>query len=109
VHTIRFDIAGVRRDTIQPVGINLSRDGKLGFVALGPANRVAVIDQKSFAVVKYLLVGQRVWHMDFSPDQKFLYTANGVSNDMSVIEVAALKVTKSVPVGGLPWAVLAVP
>jgi YVTN family beta-propeller protein len=109
VHTIAFDIPGVRRETIQPVGINLSRDGKLGFVALGPANRVAVVDQKSFEVVKYLLVGQRVWHMDFSPDQKFLYTANGISNDMSVIDVTALKVTKSVPVGHLPWAVLAVP
>ena len=109
VHMIAFEVPGVRRDTIQPVGINLSHDGKLAFVALGPANRVAVVDQKSFEVVKYLLVGQRVWHMDFSPDQKFLYTANGISNDMSVIDVAALKVTKSVPAGRLPWAVLAVP
>jgi YVTN family beta-propeller protein len=47
--------------------------------------------------------------MNFSPDQTLLYTANGISNDMSVIDVAALKVTKSVPVGHLPWAVLAVP
>jgi PQQ-dependent catabolism-associated beta-propeller protein len=108
-HTISFEVPGVRRETIQPVGINLSRDEKLAFVALGPANRVAVIDQKSFEVVKYLLVGQRVWHMDFSPDQKLLYTANGISNDMSVIDVTALKVTKSVPVGHLPWGVLAVP
>ena len=60
-------------------------------------------------MVKYLLVGQRVWHMDFSPGQNLLFTANGISNDMSVIDVAALKVTKSVPVGHLPWAVLAVP
>ena len=109
LRTIEFAVPGVRRETIQPVGIALSRDGRLAFVALGPANRVAVIDRKSFDVVKYLLVGQRVWHMDFSPDQTLLYTANGISNDMSVIDVAGLKVTKSVPVGHLPWAVLAVP
>ncbi len=109
VETIRFEVAGVRSETIQPVGINLAADGKLGFVALGPANRVAVIDQKTYAVVQYLLVGQRVWHMDFSPDQKFLYTANGISNDMSVIDLAGPKVMKSVPVGHLPWGVLAVP
>jgi PQQ-dependent catabolism-associated beta-propeller protein len=109
LRTISFELPGVRRETIQPVGINLSRDGKLALVALGPANRVAVIDQKTFELVKYLLVGQRVWHMDFSPDQKLLFTANGISNDMSVIDVAAQKVTKSVPVGHLPWGVLAVP
>jgi len=109
VKTISFELPGLKRETIQPVGINLTRDGKLAFVALGPANRVAIIDQKSFDVMKYLLVGQRVWHMDLSPDQTLLYTANGISNDMSVIDVAALKVTKSVPVGHLPWGVLVVP
>jgi PQQ-dependent catabolism-associated beta-propeller protein len=106
IHTITFAIPGVPAETIQAVGINLSPDGKWGFVALGPANRVAVVDAASFAVKKYLLVGQRVWHMDFSFDGKTLYTANGVSNDMSVIDVEDLKVTKSVPVGHLPWGVV---
>ncbi len=54
-------------------------------------------------MVKYLLVGQRVWHAAFTPDDKFLLTANGVSNDVSVIDVAALKVVKSVQVGESPW------
>ena len=106
IHTITFAIPGVPAETIQAVGINLSPDGKWGFVALGPANRIAVVDAASFAVKKYLLVGQRVWHMDFSFDGKTLYTANGVSNDMSVIDVGELKVTKSVPVGHLPWGVV---
>jgi YVTN family beta-propeller protein len=106
VHTVNFAIPGVPSETIQAVGIALSEDGKWGFVALGPANRIAVVDAHSFAVEKYLLVGQRVWHMDFSFDGKTLYSANGVSNDMSVIDVAAMKVTKSVPVGHLPWGVV---
>jgi YVTN family beta-propeller protein len=78
-------------------------------VALGPANRVAVVDAQTFEVKKYLLVGQRVWQLAFSPDEHWLYTTNGVSNDMSVIDVAALKVTKSVPVGRLPWGVVVAP
>ena len=41
---IDFEIPGLRREAIQPVGISITRDGKTGFVALGPANRVAVID-----------------------------------------------------------------
>jgi len=96
----------VPAETIQAVGINLSHDGKLAFVALGPANRVAVIDTATFEVQKYLLVGQRVWHMDFSFDGNTLYTANGISNDMSVIDVPHLRVVKSVPVGQSPWGVV---
>jgi PQQ-dependent catabolism-associated beta-propeller protein len=104
--TIHFDLPEVPTAAIQAVGINLTKDGKLAFVDLGPANRVAVIDQQSFEVKSYLLVGQRVWHNAFSPDQKLLYTANGISNDMSVINVPDLEVTQSVPVGQSPWGVV---
>ena len=103
VKTIGFAIPGVDKPTIQAVGVNITADGKTAFVALGPANRVAVIDLSNFEVTKYLLVGQRVWHMEFTPDGKYLVTANGNSNDISIIDVAALKVIKSVAVGQLPW------
>ena len=75
------------------------------FVALGPANRVAVVDAQTFEVKDYLLVGRRVWHMDFTPDERLLLTTNGVSNDVSVIDVPSLKVIKSIPVGRYPWGV----
>jgi YVTN family beta-propeller protein len=78
-------------------------------VDLGPANRVAVIDTSSFEIKKYLLVGQRVWHGAFSPDQSTLYVANGISNDMSVIDVKNLEVTQSVPVGQSPWGIVIAP
>ena len=70
----------------------------------GPANRVAVIDAQTYEVKGYLLVGQRVWQLAFSPDETFLYTTNGVSNDISVIDVEANEVIKSVPVGTYPGA-----
>ena len=63
-------IPGVNEESIQPVGVRHTKDGKYTFVALGPANRIAVIDQKSKEVIKYLLVGQRVWQLAFSNDQK---------------------------------------
>ena len=109
IKKIRFAIPGVATESIQPVGIALTNDRKLAFVALGPANRVAVVDAQTFEVKKYLLVGQRVWQLAFSADEQRLYTTNGVSNDMSVIDVPALKVTKSVPVGRLPWGVVVAP
>ena len=59
-------------------------------------------------VTDYLLVGQRVWQLGFSPDGKFLYTTNGNSNDISVIDTESDTVTQSVPVGEQPWGVVAV-
>jgi PQQ-dependent catabolism-associated beta-propeller protein len=102
---INFEIPGLRREAIQPVGIGMTKDGKTAFVALGPANRVAVVDGASHQVTKYLLVGQRVWHMAFTPDEKYLLVTNGVSNDVSVIDVAAQKVIKTIQVGELPWGI----
>ncbi|MBO0759378.1 MAG: hypothetical protein J2P54_26355, partial [Bradyrhizobiaceae bacterium] len=96
---------GMRPEPIQAVGINITRDGKTAFVALGPSNHVAVVDGTTHQVKKYLLVGQRVWHMEFTPDEKYLLTANGVSNDVSVIDVAALKVINTIQVGELPWGI----
>ena len=86
-----------------------TKDGKFTFVALGPANRVAVIDQKTKEIIKYLLVGQRVWQMHLTPDEKTLISTNGVSNDVSFIDVEKLKVTKSVKVGRFPWGVAITP
>jgi YVTN family beta-propeller protein len=91
------------------VGIRLTRDGSTAFIALGPANRVAVVDARTFEVQRYLLVGRRVWHLDLTPDETLLFTTNGVSNDVSVIDVAAGKVIKSIAVGRYPWGVVVRP
>jgi YVTN family beta-propeller protein len=64
-----------------------------------------VIDVATRKVLKYLLVGQRVWQLELTPDGKDLVSTNGLSNDVSVIDVGAVKVIKSIPVGPLPWGV----
>ena len=102
---IAFAIPGMRTEAIQPVGIAITQNGRTGFVALGPANRIAVVDGATHQVQKYLLVGQRVWHMAFTPDEKYLLTTNGISNDVSVIDVTSLKVVDTIQVGELPWGI----
>jgi hypothetical protein len=56
-----------------------------------------VVDGTTHQVQKYLLVGQRVWHMAFTPDEKYLLTTNGL--------VASLKVIDTIQVGELPWGI----
>ena len=102
---IFFEIQGVRADLIQPVGVKLTRDDKIAFVALGPSNRVAVVDAKTLQVIKYILVGQRVWHLALTPEEDLLVTTNGVSNDVTFIDVRKLQAVKSVAVGRYPWGV----
>jgi PQQ-dependent catabolism-associated beta-propeller protein len=106
---INFEVPGVIAEKIQPVGVLIDNERRWGYVALGPANRVAVVNAQTFAVEKYLLVGQRVWNLAFSPDQKRLYTTNGVSNDISIIDLEEHKVIKSLPVGRYPWGVVVKP
>ena len=68
-----------------------------------------MVDVATRKVEKYLLVGQRVWNLGFTPDEKLLFTTNGTSNDVSVIDVASMKVTKSIKVGRYPWGVVVAP
>jgi PQQ-dependent catabolism-associated beta-propeller protein len=106
---IGFEIPGVPRELVQAVGIQLTPDGSRAYVALGPANRVAEIDAKTFKVQRIYLVGQRVWHIALSPDGTRLYTANGNSSDVSVIDLKAKEVLKSIGVGRSPWGLVVAP
>jgi len=107
---ITFEVRGLPPETIQPVGIKLSTDGSnKAYVALGPSARIAVVNMTSYEVEDYLLVGPRVWNLEFSPDQKRLFTTNGVSGDVSVIDLEKQRVIKSVKVGRLPWGVVVRP
>src|SRR5690606_36420804 len=50
---VNFEIQGITKDAIQPVGVRITKDGKRAFVALGPANRVAVVNVEMREVEKY--------------------------------------------------------
>ena len=90
-HKIKFAISGVPKEAVQAVGIAITGDRKLAFVALGPANRVAVVDGATYEVKKYLLVGQRVWNLAFTPDESRLYppTASATTSRRSTFPICA--------------------
>jgi PQQ-dependent catabolism-associated beta-propeller protein len=106
---VDFHVPGIARELIQAVGIQLAPDGSRAYVALGPANRVAEVDAKTFKVLRTYLVGQRVWHIALSPDGKRLYTANGNSSDVSIIDLENQEVVKTVGVGRSPWGIVVAP
>ncbi|MEO1206009.1 MAG: YVTN family beta-propeller repeat protein [Pseudomonadota bacterium] len=106
IHKINFAIQGINADAIQPVGVRINKAGTKAYVALGPANRVAIVDAKTYEVEKYILTGQRVWNLAFTPDEKYIYTTNGVSNDVTVIDVAKERAVRSIRVGRYPWGVV---
>ena len=106
IKKIEFKIPGLSKESIQPVGLRLDNKRQLAYVALGPANRVAIINMKTFEVEKYILTGQRVWNLIINSNGTRLYTTNGVSNDISVIDIEKRKVIKSIPVGRYPWGVV---
>ena len=103
---IDFQVPGIRREGVQAVGIEMSRDGRSAYIALGPANRVAEVDTKTMRVRRVYLVGQRPWHVALSDDQKRLVSANGNSGDISFIDLENQEVVKSLPVGRGPWDVV---
>jgi PQQ-dependent catabolism-associated beta-propeller protein len=100
---IAFEVANVHPDRVQPVGFEMTNDDTHAFVALGPSNHVAVVNAQTYEVEDYILVGRRVWHMDFNADRSLLFTTNGVSGDVTVIDVAKRKALKSIKVGRFPW------
>ncbi|MDO6514445.1 YVTN family beta-propeller repeat protein [Neptuniibacter sp. 2_MG-2023] len=109
IKKITFEIKGVHKDKIQPVGVKLSDDGRYAFVALGPANHVAVVNAKTYEVEDYILVGRRVWHMEFNQDQSLLLATNGISGDVSIIDISKMKAIKTIKVGRYPWGVVIKP
>lgn len=101
--TLDFEIPGVAKDRIQPVGVKLTSDGETAFIALGPSDRVAVVNARTYEVEGYILVGRRVWHLEFTPGEQGLLTTNGVSGDVTMIDVASRKPVKTIKVGRFPW------
>ena len=65
-------------------------------------------DGETLEVIDYIMTGQRVWQLAFTPDEKYLLTTNGNSNDITVIDVAEEKAIKSVQVGQQPWGVVVI-
>jgi YVTN family beta-propeller protein len=97
---------GFRIEDVTPVGMEVTKDGSKVLVSLGRANHVAVVDAKTKAVIKYVVVGRRAWSVALNHDDSIAIVANGLSDDITVIDMKTLEPVVSVPVGRVPHSVL---
>jgi YVTN family beta-propeller protein len=88
----------------RPVGIVLSPDGRLVYVATGRGNTVVVLDGAG-ALVSRISVGQRPWGIARTADGSRLYVGNGLSNNVSVIDTPTRRVIRTIRAGDGPWGV----
>lgn len=108
IGTLKFEVKGARAEDITPVGIQMTKDGKRAFVALGKANHVAFVDVPARKVTNLVLVGKRAWNVTLDKAEARLWVVNGLSDDVTVVEVAGAKAVKSVPVGRVPYGLVIV-
>jgi PQQ-dependent catabolism-associated beta-propeller protein len=106
--TLAFEVKGVRKADITPVGLAFTRDGKRAFVALGRANHVAFVDIATHKVTDLVLVGKRAWSVALDKAERLLVVVNGLSDDVTLVDVASAKALKSVKVGRVPHTALVV-
>nr|WP_305098020.1 PQQ-dependent catabolism-associated beta-propeller protein [Croceibacterium sp. D39] len=100
-----IDLAAAFPDLENPqaVELELTRDGKRAFVAMGRGDRVAEIDPVSYRVVRSFPTGHRTWGIALSPDDARLYAVSGLSGTATIIDLEKDKVAHTVTLGGKPW------
>lgn len=108
-HTIAFEVPGMRKADITPVGMTLSPDGRTMWVGLGRANHVVEVDVASKKPGRKVLVGKRAWGLAMHPDGNTLYVTNGLSDDMTIVDAKSAKAVKTVGAGRVPHSILVRP
>lgn len=96
-------------ETLRPMDVKLSNDGKRLFVSTGRGQKILALDASTLATIGTIPAGARPWGIGLSPDGSKLYTANGSSNDVTVIDTAAMTASSTIPAGQGPWSLVAVP
>jgi YVTN family beta-propeller protein len=72
------------------------------YVTEGGANRLAVIDTRTFTKIGEIAVGTRPDGVLYDPVSKRIFTFNSTSKDATAVDVASGKVVGTVPLGGKP-------
>jgi DNA-binding beta-propeller fold protein YncE len=74
------------------------------YVSEGGANRIAIVNPKTFTKTGEIAVGGRPDSIIHDPFSKRLFTFNSTSKDATAVDLASGKVVGSVPLGGKPEA-----
>jgi len=81
--------------------------GDRAYVSEGGANRIAVIDKKSFAKVGEIAVGTKPDGILYEPRSNRIFTFNAASGDATAVDAATGRVVGTVSLGGKPEAAAA--
>jgi PQQ-dependent catabolism-associated beta-propeller protein len=85
-----------------PEQFDLSKDGKLLFVANEDTGQATVLDVNTGAIKAQITVGKEPEGVSVSPDGKWVLVTNESDNAVSVIDAHTFKVVRSVTVGKRP-------
>ena len=105
IDEIIFAPRGFRSEQLTPVDILFDQAQTTGFVALGSANNIAIIDATTREIVKYILVGHRPWGLGLTPDGSRLFVLNGLSDDVTIIDLTKKRPVRSSRTGLIPHSV----
>ena len=112
-----IDVAGLKvlnsvtlaDDTLRPMGMAVSPDGKTLYISAGRGGQVLALDAETLASKGVAATAGRPWGIALSPDGKLLYSAGGSSDDVAVTDTATMKVLAKIKAGLGPWTVVVVP
>ena len=104
---VDFERSELEGDTLQAIGIEITRDDKRAFVALGRGNQVAEVDPDTFEIVRAFPAGFRVWNIALAPDEAHLYAVAGLSAELTIIDLKGNRVASTIKIGGKPWGIVA--
>ena len=96
-------------ESLRPMGLAVSGDGKTLYVSQGRGGQVLALDAVTLATKGVALTQGRPWGIALSPDDKLLYSAGGSSDEVAVTDTATMKVVGRIKAGAGPWTVVVVP
>lgn len=85
-----------------PVGVLISPDGSLAYVANASVNTVSAIDTASNTVIASVPAGDQPQLFAITPDGANLYVSNCLGGTLSVIDTATNSIAATIPVGADP-------
>src|SRR6202142_2807691 len=87
IDTDKMEVIATVKTGQRPRGIDVSKDGKFVYVAVGDDDTIQVIDTKTYEIVGTLPSGPDPELFIQDPSGKFMYVANENDNTVTVIDL----------------------
>jgi YVTN family beta-propeller protein len=102
IDTRSLKLVGLLKAGSDPEQFDLSKDGRLLFVANEDTGQATVLDVNDGSIKAQITVGREPEGVGVSPDGRWVLVTNESDNAVSVIDAQTFKVVRAVPVGKRP-------